>query len=385
MKKKSKFRQNLHLFTSAVKGMTIDWGGLINGTSTFLLAWTFVFYYFQIFTFIPALALGVKMKVSPLEIDFNYVNTTANDINFWTDTDNIINIFGTPAIMLFLLVMVSLILFMRRNFKRLNVRRFFFWLVVCGAIRLTGNYVSGSLFGRSYNIWNWNLVTDFLGLTTNNILQVTFILFILIITYWYFHSATENIKCLLDPFSNNRIDKLVSTILLPVVVASVIIIAWYRENLPLTEYVCLAMMMLFIVIETCNHFISRYKGIRVGNDIEAKEKLAVTPLVLAILIAGVEALLYGKNFVVQSSQYKRVLVEEILLGIIISSIIFMLIVFIVNVRRDRKVKAKRLLRKTVEANKNFEASNADDVLQEFGVQKIKDIDKYKQMWKDAEK
>ena len=156
-------KKNIELFNiiDKFKKAKLDKAGLVNNTVLFVLAYLGVFYLFQIFTIIPAFSIGVKMMIYNSEIDFNAVNTAASDADLWTSADNVINIFGTPVMMTIVVVLSAFLFLIKWDSERLNMRRLLFWIILCGIVRINGNYI----FGHMFNLWNCNLVTDFLKIT----------------------------------------------------------------------------------------------------------------------------------------------------------------------------------------------------------------------------
>lgn len=364
----------------------IDIPAVVNSTVLFLLAWFSVFWIFQFFTIVPAFSIGAKMIIYTSEIDFNSVNTASSDVQIWSDADNIINIFWTPVVMLTILIIVAIIFLCKWNTDRLNVRRFLFWLIVCSSVRICGNYVVGALFGNTFNIWQWNLVTDFLYITTFVFLKYAFVVIMLGILYFSFKFMSNQIKFLFNPYFANRINNLISSIFFPVLIGSVFIIFYNITRRSICEMTNVVLLFLFTSFVMCKRFVVKYRGIAEEIEEQDDEKINIIPIVLLFLLILLKVfvdIIRGGIFIIPSL-YKRFLLENIIL---ISVAVGLLIVLIVAVRvyRIRRKKSEFVFLKSYIEQKDFvEQGLAEETYEKFGVKaQNKNMDKYLKGWVES--
>lgn len=361
----------------------IDIPAVVNSTVLFLLAWFSAFWIFQFFTIVPAFSIGAKMLVYTSEIDFNSVNTASSDAQIWSDADNIMNIFGTPVIMLTILIIVAIIFLCKWNTDRLNVRRYLFWLIVCSSVRICGNYIAGSLFGNSFSIWQWNLVTDFLYITTSAFLKYTFVVLMLGILYIPFRFMSNQIKLLFNPYFANRINNLISSIFFPMLIGSVFIIFYNITRVSVCEITCVVLMFLFTSFVMCKRFVVKYRGIAEEIEEEDAERINIIPIIILVLLVLLKVYvdIMRKGIFISSSLYKRFLLENIIL---ISVALGLLVVLIVAVRvyRIRRKKSEFVFLKSYIEQKDFvEQGLAEETYEKFGVKaQNKNMDKYLKGW-----
>ncbi|MBQ9253388.1 MAG: hypothetical protein IJ180_01280 [Bacteroidales bacterium] len=355
----------------------IDGVGIINGTSTFLLAWLFVFYFFQVFTIFPAFFVGVSMVIYSYEVDFNSVNTSSADYNLWGSVDNIINIFGTPAIMLTILVLFSIIILSRLRPENIVMRRFLFWVILCGIVRLNGNYIAGSFFGSSHYVWNWNLVTDFLNITTNILFKCIFVALALLIIYITFHSMVYKVGVIFNPFGENKKQDMLSNILVPVFLGSVMLVIRYSYCINITEITCIVLMIVFSLV-LYSLFIAKYKGTNNGNYSKEDESISFVPIII-LLVVTIAGIIFDKyHFLVKESQYKRYFIENMVTLFVVVVLLVGFIILILHLRKNR-----RNYNKMMKINNENSIDLNEEVFSDFGVKNYDNLDKYNEMWKDS--
>lgn len=369
----------------------IDIPAMINNATIFVLAWFSALWVFQFFTIVPAFSLGARMVVYTTSIDFNSMNTASSDRQIWSDTDNIVNIFGTPAIMLSIFSVVALVLLVKWDVSKLNIRRYLFWLVICGSVRLAGNYVSGALFGNAFNIWQWNLVTDFLGLSYSPFMKYMCVGIVLAVLYVSFRIMSSQIKLLFTSHIPNKIGDLLSSVLYPMLLGCLFIIIYNIPDESFCDLFCIILMVLYSVVVFGLFFL---KGITVeetekqeNKTVErSEEKINKVPiyilLVLVVLKVFVDIIKGG--VVIAVSLYRRFLFENVVLA----SVLIILIVVAVILARiyiKRKKRQQRVyLRAYMETQATVEQSISEESNKDFGIKsKPKNMDKYLEGWVDS--
>lgn len=369
----------------------IDIPAMINNATVFVLAWFSALWVFQFFTIVPAFSLGAKMVVYTTSIDFNSMNTASSDRQIWSDTDNIVNIFGTPAIMLSIFSIVALVLLIKWNVNKLNIRRYLFWLVVCGSVRLAGNYISGALFGNAFNIWQWNLVTDFLGLSYSPFMKYLCVGIVLAVLYVSFRIMSSQIKSLFTSYSPNKIDDLLSCVFYPMLLGCLFIIIYNIPDEPFCDLFCVILMVVYSVVVFSLFF---FKGITVEETETQENKIYEISeekinkvsiyILLALAVLKVFVDIIKGGVVIAASLYGRFLFENIVL---VSILIVLIVVAVVLVRiyiKRKKRQQRVFLRDYMETQATVEQSISEENNKNFGLKsKPKNMDKYLEGWVDS--
>lgn len=369
----------------------IDIPAMINNATIFVLAWFSVLWVFQFFTIVPAFSLGARMVVYTTSIDFNSMNTASSDRQIWSDTDNIVNIFGTPAIMLSIFSVVALVLLVKWDVSKLNIRRYLFWLVVCGSVRLAGNYVSGALFGNAFNIWQWNLVTDFLGLSYSPFMKYMCVGIVLAVLYVSFRIMSSQIKLLFTSYIPNKIGDLLSSVLYPMLLGCLFIIIYNIPDESFCDLFCIILMVLYSVVVFGLFFL---KGITVEETEKqenktpecSEEKINKVPiyilLVLVVLKVFVDIIKGG--VVIAVSLYRRFLFDNVVLASVLIILIAVAVV-LARIYIKRKKRQQRIyLRAYMETQATVEQSISEESNKDFGIKsKPKNMDKYLEGWVDS--
>lgn len=363
----------------------INFSAVINSTFIFIWAWLISFYIFDIFTIIPAFTLGARMIIYSCDLDFNSVNTAAEDVQLWTDADNIIHIFATPAITLTLCILLAVIVLIKWKPRGKSNRRFLFWFILCGVVRLFGNYLSGSFFSGLFNVWNWNLVTDFMLITTNIWAEMLFDVGVAVAMYVAFHLMANQVHLLFNPYSRRRLDRVVSELFLPVIIGLQLLLVCYIGSWTITEIFCGAILEILVVFVLCRRFVSLYRSVPGEHERKRIEKIKVFPIGMFVLF------LIGKIFLdsrggilLEYSQYKRYFLENFF---IVVAIIIALVVALITfrlVRRKRRKDVFSYYKEEIETKWRLEGSSTDELLKAYGVQRHSDLDKYRKMWNDSD-
>lgn len=362
----------------------INFSAVINSTFIFIWAWLIAFYIFDIFTIIPAFTLGARMIIYSCDLDFNSVNTASEDLQLWTDADNIIHIFATPAITLTLCILIAIIVLVKWKPRGKSNRRFLFWFILCGIVRLFGNYLSGSFFSGLFNVWNWNLVTDFM-LITNNVWPEMFIdVLVIVVMYVAFHLMADQVHLLFNPYSRRRLDRVVSELFLPVIIGLQLLLVCYIGNWRITEIFCGAILEILVIFVLCRRFVSQYRSVAGDQDRKRIEKIKVFPIVMFVLFLVGKYFLDKRGILLEYSQYKRYFLENFF---VITAIVIALIIAIITFRMVRKKRKKDVFsyyKEEIETKWRLEGSSTDELLKAYGVQRHSDLDKYRKMWNDSD-
>jgi hypothetical protein len=370
-------KKNIELFNiiDKFKKAKLDKAGLVNNTVLFVLAYLGVFYLFQIFTIIPAFSIGVKMMIYNSEIDFNAVNTAASDADLWTSADNVINIFGTPVMMTIVVVLSAFLFLIKWDSERLNMRRLLFWIILCGVVRINGNYI----FGHMFNLWNCNLVTDFLKITYPSIvLRWIFIILAFAIIFTVFRAMSVPIKKLFNPFAANRVNNLLSNIFFPVLFGSIFLVLWFIPRETKNESYSLILFLFATSFSLCRPFLKRYRGI--AEEIEATddEQVNKVPIIILACLLPLKIFL-DRGFFLETSPYRSFFIENTMTILIILVVSLTLLISIRVYKKRQRAAELKYLKEKEEIDKI--SSKLDD--NQWGFHVPKDMDKYKKNWDDA--
>lgn len=370
--------------------LQVDVPAMINNAVVFVLAWFSVLWIFQFFTIVPAFSLGAKMVVYSSFIDFNTMNTASSDRQLWSDTDNIVNIFGTPAIMLSITIVIALVLLIKWGAKMLNVRRYLFWVVVCGSVRLAGNYIAGSLFGNAFNIWQWNLVTDFLGISYSPLMRYLCVGIVLAILYVSFRIMGGQIKQLFTSFNPNEISNFLSHVLCPVLLGCLFIIVFNIPYEPFCDLFCIILMVVYSVVVLGWCFIrgmaeeTEWREEEINEkDGEKINKLPIYILLLLVVLKIFVDIIKG-GVVIEASLYRRFLFENVVL-VAIGGILLVVTVVFTRIHIKRKKRQQKIfLEAYMETQATLQQSMSEENNKEFGLKSTpKNMDKYLEAWADS--
>ena len=313
-----------------------DIPAMVNSSVLLVLAWITAFWVFQFFTIIPGFTLDVKMFIVNSQIDFNYINTAVSDKDLWASADNVNAVFFTPVIFSVVLILVAMLFLIKWNSDRLNMRRYLFWLILCTVVRICGNLIFGLLF----DLWNWNIVTDFAGLSMTGIGKYACIAVAFVISYALFNFMSSKIKLLFNPFSANRIDNLLSNVVYPVGIACVFLIIWNLPYFPSNEVGCILLMAFLTVTALCLPFVRRYRGLLTETEMYDENGHINLPPVIVLACAFVGNIIMMRGFLLESSPYRSYFVENAVMAFIIVAVALTLFIS-VYVYNKRAKAAKR--------------------------------------------
>lgn len=362
-----------YIFKNKLKNAKWDIPALVNNTVLFVLAWVGVFWVAQFFTILPAFSLGVKMKIYNSFIDFNSVNTASGDKDMWGSSDHIYNIFLTPFIFTSILAIIALIFLIKWNSDRLHIRRFLFWIIICVIIRVNGNFI----FGHLFDLWSWNLVTDFMEITYPSMaLRFIFIALSFLLTAYFFIAMSREIKKLFNPYIRERFDNLASNVFFPTLFGSIFLIIWNLPVLPRNEILCLFLLMIMIVFFMCYPFMKTYRGIE-QNKIEERNIERINSIPLIILgVLFVVNVFFMKGRLLESSSYRHFFIEN---TIMIFIIVILVLIFTIAVRTyiRRKKKEKFTLNRKIIETQNMIQITKNTTDESFTTNNKVDLSRYK--------
>ncbi len=369
-----------HILKTKVRNAKWDIPALVNNTVLFVLAWVGVFWVAQFFTILPAFSLGVKMNIYNSFIDFNSVNTASSDKDIWGSADNVYNIFLTPFIFTTVLAIIALIFLIKWNSDRLHIRRLLFWIIICVIIRVNGNFI----FGHLFNLWSWNLVTDFMRITYPSMaLRFLFIALSFLMTAYFFIAMSREIKRLFNPYIRERFDNLASNVFFPTLFGSILLVIWNLPLLPRNEILCLFLLMIMIVFFMCYPFMRTYKGIE-QNKIEEQNRERINSIPLIILgILFVANVTFMKGRLLESSSYRRFFIEN---TIMIFIIVVLALTFAIAVRTyiRRMKQGKRFLERRMKEISDITQTTHSPINESPLAKNRINVSKYKNFLTEAE-
>lgn len=357
-----------------IKNAKIDKAGLVNNTVLFVLVYLSVFYIFQIFTAIPAFTIGANMVVYASEIDFNSVNTAATD-QIWESADNVINVFATPVFIEVILMLVAFLFFFKWNTERLNIRRLLFWTILCISVRIHGNYS----FGHIFNLWNCNLVSDFLKITfPSKVIKYICVILSFLIVFIVFSGMSFTIKRLFNPFASNRINNLLSNIFFPVVLGSIVLLLWFIPRETKNEIFSLILFIIATSFFLCRSFVKQYRGIADEVNVIDDEKINKVPIIILLCIIPIKIVIFDRGLYIQSSPFRHFLLENGLMLLFLTIVVLTLIISVNVYRRRQKFEELKYIRYSREIDRLTSKENKE----QFGVVIPSNLDKYKKRWQE---
>lgn len=351
---------------------------IINNTLMFVLSYLIVFFVLQIGIAAVAFAYGVPMIFYTSTIDFDAVNTATSE-DIWASADNVISIFGSSVVALFLLMIISVLLLTQWKTDKVQVQRFLFWTVCCCFVRIGGNFITGLLF----HLWNINLVTDFMGITYPSAFgKFCFLLavgLLLVVGFW---CSSFLVKYIVDPFAEKVNESLKSMVLIPAVLGGIAVNLFFIPNRPRfiwTEVIGVAIMLAGLWVVLRPSFVKRYDFVEEAeSESGGFEKEKVNKPLLFGLIAALACVkvLLDNGFVIAPSPYRNYLFENI---IFIACVIIVLL-FAVYLFVSYKSKKKKMHVEVLENRQQLGGEDKNILDEEWGVKKY-DVSRYRD-WDD---
>ena len=371
---------DVKILIKKIKNLTLDISAMVNNSVLLVLAWICVFWVFQFFTILPAFTMSVKMIVFNSFVDFNSVNTAASDQDLWSSADNVYNVFLTPVVFTFIFALVAVLFLIKWNSDRLNIRRFLFWVILCAIVRITGNYI----FGHLLNLWSWNLVTDFMGITYPSvILKYTFIVLMVVIAARLFIAMSHEIKKLFNPYISDRFSNLTSNVFLPAVIGCCFLVIWNIPFLPQNEILNLVYMLVLLVLFMCRPFMRMYRGVEQERlEEEDNEQINLAPIIiLAVLFLGDIFLM--KGLLLENSAYRYFFIENAIMGLVVATLLITLWVSI-KVYRQKTFAIKKIQKRRIAEIENIKSIPHSYEKENITQSDYIDMGKYKNAFKDNE-
>lgn len=361
-----------------LKKRTSNRNCIINNTLVFVLAYLMVFFILQAGIAITAFAYGVPMILYTSTIDFDAVNTAAS-ADIWSSADNVIAIFGSSIVALFLLMIIAVLLLTQWKTDKVQIQRFLFWVAVCSFVRIGGNFITGHLF----HLWNINLVTDFMGITYPSTFgKLLFLIVTLLFIVTGFWCASFLIKYIIDPFEGRINDDLKSNILLPALWGSIMVNLFFIPNRPRfiwTEVIDVVIILAGLLLILKPSITKRYNFVEErknnGDDVYDERLNAPLLFTLAIVLVAIK-MLFDNGLVFEPSPYRNYFFENVVF-IACAVIVLLFIIYLFYSYKSKKRKRETLIAADRMQNEEEDKSISDE---EWGVRKH-DMSKYND-WED---
>ena len=351
---------------------------IINNTVLFVLSYLSVFYLLQITTIVPAFTRGVSIIIYTSCLDFE-TKTSSVSADIWKSVDNVISIFGTSIIFITILLLVSILLLKKWETEKIQVKRLLLWIVICAFSRLCVQFICGHVF----NLWSFNLVTDFLGVTfASIILKFLFVLFVFLFLVLGFYGMSFLVKYVINPYTGNFKEQLKSNYIYPSILGSVILILFfvpYNPRFVFTEplnALSVALCLYFLVYKTAKN---RYNFVEEQQMEPENEKINIILLVLISILMCAIKIFFDKGILLEVSTYRDYFVENVILSVTIAALsIFAIILFVIYKKRK-----KRKALEQEEERKSIYDSVIDYDNDSSAISRI-DMDKYKRNWDEKD-
>lgn len=351
---------------------------IINNTVLFVLSYLFVFYLLQITTIVPAFTRGVSIIIYTSCMDFE-TRTSSVSADIWKSVDNVVSIFGTSIIFIVILMLVSLLLLKKWETDKIQIKRLLFWIVVCAFSRLCVQFICGHMF----NLWSFNLVTDFLGITfPSKILKILFVLFVFLLLILGFYGVSFLVKYVIDPYSGNFKEQLRANFMYPSVLGIIILILFfipYNPKFTFTEplnALSVALGLCLLVYKTAKN---RYKFVEEQQVEAEKENINSVLLVFLPIFMVAVKIFFDKGMLLAVSAYRDYFVENVILSVTMTVFSVLAIILFVIYKKRKKRKALE----QEEERKSIYDSVIDYDDNSSTMSRI-DMDKYKRNWDEKD-
>lgn len=354
---------------------------IINNIISFVLAYLLTFFVAQISTVLPAFSHNVPVIVYSSYLDFNTLTSATSD-EVWQSADNVINIFGSGIIILFLVIFISIVLLLKWKSKKVWIQRLLFWIVICSFMRFCDSFI----FGHIFNLWSFNLVTDFLGLTfPSKVAKTIFIIVMIIILCFGTYFLRELIVAIVNPCKEDIKTQVKNNIIYPSIIGSVIV---FIILFPVTHK--------FATIEIANilitppllaslfrmgvakkfSFIDK-KAITIE---EKKEKIYIPLIAIVILLSTSLRVVFDKGIKITPNTYDNYILNNLLIFVVIIILLILTIYLLIAYFHHHKQR-KQEAEDQIQENKSYDELKGHHI---FGERQHRSLNKCNRGWDEIE-
>lgn len=318
----------------------------ISSTILFIAAYLFVLYISLGSTAFIAFTNHLTIPIEVDKIDFDRASSA--DKVIWDSSENIFLIFSFSPLTILLMGLSALMLTHKFNNKSIGV--FLFWIMFHCIIRFFGEYI----FGQIYNLWGVNLITDFMGLTAQNIyLKLLFITMGIVATLFLSLYLSTKINVFFNPFRHNTREGVKINLIYPAIFGSIVLIIWFIPTFSLKE-ISMILFTLINVVILSNYTINKYRLIEYTSEFVENDRFNIrlhfVPIIILIVLFTLLRIFLSKGLIITSSAFRRDQLDNIFYITILLTLLVSLLLFVGYVIYSI-IKKKREFQKYMEENK----------------------------------
>ncbi len=314
----------------------------ISSTILFILAYLFVLY---VSLFSTAFIAFTNHLDIPLQIDkIDFDRAISSNHSIWDSSENIFVIFSFAPLIIFILGLLSLMLTHKYNKKAFGV--FLFWVIFHCIMRFFGDFIFGHIFG----LWSSNLVSDFMGLTYQNIyLKLFFIALSLVGALFSPLILTPLIHAFFNPINNNIKQGLKNNFIIPISIGLIVIFLWFLPFININEIGIFILIIVGIYL-FCRFINKKYRSLNIEEQQTQNQgyniQLSLIAVIIFTVILILAKIILTQEIVLRSSAFRREQLDNIFYSSLITglSLAFLLSIgYLVYNRNKKKEKANKYL------------------------------------------
>lgn len=260
---------------------------IINSAICYTLAYIFIYFFYQLATFIASIGSGINVAIG-----YNGIKFITGDYSPLWNKDSLFAVFLSGSIITLFFGIVALLLYIVIMYSKLTLKIFLLWVFLHAFNRIISTFVLGNIFF----LYGPNLILDWIYLGNEfKILLSAFLLLLLLIIGMFssnaFLHSTDSVHLIKK---KNRLSFLLSQVLIPYLIGNIAIVVFFLPKLPFIE---LAINLCMIIVISPIFF--HYKNFSVLEIDEPVMKFNINRRFLFILIISVVVLrlLFIKSYI----------------------------------------------------------------------------------------
>lgn len=260
---------------------------IINSAICYTLAYIFIYFFYQLATFIASIGSGINVAFG-----YNGIKFLTGDYSPLWDKDSIFAVFLSGSIISLIIGIVALLLYVVIMYSKLTLKILLLWLFLHAFNRVIITFVYGNIiFRHGPNlILNWIYFGDEFKILISSLLILVLLLIGMFSSNAFLHS-TDSVYLIKK---KNRLSFLLSQVLIPYCIGNIAVLVFFLPKLPPIE---LAVNFCMIIVISPIFF--HYKNFSVLDVDEPVKKFNINRQYLFILIISIVVLrlLFVKSYI----------------------------------------------------------------------------------------
>lgn|SRR5574344_128028 len=322
---------------------------LISSTFLFVVTYLLVFYISVFSTSFIAFTSGLNVPIGIKGINFDLASSSQDSL--WNSIDNVFVIFSFSPLVLFLLLLICVI-FMPKWHNN-TISAFLFWMVFNCIMRLFGDFT----FGLIFNLWQSNLLSDFLGLTNTIYGKLLFIAIGFIFMFLSPLFLRRFINYFFDPILTDNLQRDISRyFMFPILIGVVVLVLWFLPSFSFNETGIVLASVISIYIFS-RGIVRQFDTINLSAECQENEgfniKLSIKWSCLIVLLFIAAKIFLNLGFSMYSKEMSKNSLSNIFLTVIIIILAIVISGFIIYIIRESKYKKQNIIKEVEEADESI--------------------------------